>query len=96
VHLRVMTVTHLNRPRTRIVGVDVMVVDQPSARAGGVTEQNMDDALSAREFAPPLGVVDRSFHAAVPFPTPHRTSRNGRESVLARQKWGEVEPLTAA
>jgi hypothetical protein len=33
VKLRVVPVTNLNRPRVRVVGVDVVVVDEPAARA---------------------------------------------------------------
>jgi hypothetical protein len=63
--LRVVAGAHLQRPRVRIVGVDVVVMDLPGARASRTAQQQVDGAVATREFAPRLGVVNRSvFHAA--------------------------------
>ena len=65
VQLRVMRGAHLHRPAVRVVRVDVMVVDQATAGARCVVEQDVNDAVVAGQLAPRTGVVDRSVnHAA--------------------------------
>lgn len=65
---RVVALAHVDGAGVGVGGVDVVPVDQAAAGADGVTEQYVDDALSAGEFPPPLGVVDRSFHEAASLP----------------------------
>ena len=57
-----MPLTYLDGSGVRVLWVDVVAVDQPTAGAGGIPKQMLNDALGARKLAPPLGVVDRSVH----------------------------------
>ena len=41
----VMSGAHLHRARVEVGGVDVVVVDQPRAGTGGVTKEDVDDAV---------------------------------------------------
>lgn len=57
VQLRVVDGAHLHRPRAGIGRVYVVAVDGPAAAAGGVPEEDLNDAIGAREGSPRLRVV---------------------------------------
>jgi len=59
---RVMGRAHLDRPRVRVRRVDVVVVDQPAARAGGTVKQEADNAVVARKSAPFGCLIHGSVH----------------------------------
>ena len=58
--LVVVNLAALDGARGGIVGLDVVVVDQPVAGADGTAQELMGDAVVARKVAPRRGVVDRS------------------------------------
>jgi hypothetical protein len=48
--------------RIGIRGINVVKVDEPGARVGRISEENLNEAALARKVAPVAPVVDRSLH----------------------------------
>lgn len=62
VDLGMVSGAHLDGAAVRVGGVDVVVVDQATARAGRVTKDQVNEAVVARKVAPLAGVVRRLVH----------------------------------
>jgi hypothetical protein len=69
-----------------------MVVNQATARASHVTEQLVDDAVSARQLPPTRGVVNRSVHEAASLPV---TVAKRSDDACAHYKRGTIHGAAA-
>lgn len=82
VQLRMVGGAHLHRPRPWVGRVDVVAVNGPAAAAGGVPEEELNDAAGARQLAPRGGVVYASHKTSLSagYPLRWMTSWHWRHS----------------